>query len=43
MVVVGFSRTDGGHTHQQGATSCAEPGHSTQRAVKSSHGLGYPW
>ena len=29
--------------HRQGATSCTEPGHSSQRAVKSSHGLGCPW
>jgi len=40
---VGFSRTDDGHNHRQGATSCTEPGHSSQRAVKSSHGLGCPW
>ena len=31
------------HNHRQGAASCTEPGHSTQRAVKSSHGLGHPW
>ena len=26
-VVVGFSRTDDGHNHRQGATSCTEQGH----------------
>ena len=32
-VVVGFLRTDDGHNHRQGATSCTEPGHISQRAV----------
>ena len=27
-VVVGFSRTDDGHNHRQGATSCTEPSHA---------------
>ena len=40
-VVEGFARTDDGHNHRQGATSCTEPSDSTQRAVKSSHGLGH--
>ena len=39
-VVVGFSRTDDGHNHRQGATSCTEPGHSTHRDTNA---IGTVW
>ena len=35
---MGFSRTDDGHNHRQGATSCTEPGHSSQIGFMSRRG-----